>query len=194
MRKTSSVSAPESDEVGSSKISSDDPCWIARQISTICFPAGLSLPTRHSARRGKRCSSISRAARSVMRRRFTQPRGSRSSRPRKMFSATVRWGARSDSWCTIAIPIAAASDGLLRNTSLPRHNIRPLSRSCIPGDDLHERGFAGAVLAEQQMNFARVDREIPVAERGDTAKAFLNFLEFEQHRKAPVYQQRPANP
>ena len=48
MRKTSSVSAPESDEVGSSKISRLEPCWMARQISTSCLPAGLSFSTRQS--------------------------------------------------------------------------------------------------------------------------------------------------
>ena len=46
MRNTSCVSVSESEEVGSSKIRRLEPCWMARQISTICLPAGLSLSTR----------------------------------------------------------------------------------------------------------------------------------------------------
>ena len=95
---------------------------------------------------------------SIMRRRFTQPSGSRSSRPRKMFSATVRCGASSDSWWTMAMPMAAASAGVFRWTSRPCHSIWPASRSTHSGDDFHQRGFAGAVFAEQQVHFAGLER------------------------------------
>ena len=40
---------PDSEDVGSSKISRLEPCWMARQISTSCLPAGLSFSTRQSA-------------------------------------------------------------------------------------------------------------------------------------------------
>ena len=115
-------------------------------------PAAESDAPRSAARRAPSC-----------RRRFTQPSGSASSRPRKMFSATVRCGASSDSWCTMAMPMAAASRGVLRSTSRPCHSIWPASRSTHSGDDLHQRGFARAVLAEQQMHFARVDGQVAVA-------------------------------
>src|ERR1039458_1696962 len=74
MRKTSSVSAPESDDVGSSKISKLEPCWMARQMPTNCLPAGLSRSKRQSAATGKWCSSIIREACSIMRRQLTSAR------------------------------------------------------------------------------------------------------------------------
>ena len=132
MRKTSSLSAPDSDDVGSSKISKLEPCWMARQMPTNCFAAGLSRSTRQSACSGNWCSSMMRDACSIMRRRFTQPNGNRSSRPRKMFSATVRWGASSDSWCTMAMPAAAASAGERKGAARPCHSMRPASRRSMP--------------------------------------------------------------
>src|SRR5580658_6063933 len=132
MRKTSSVSAPESEDVGSSKINRLEPCWMARQMPTNCLPAGLRRSTRQSACNGKWCSAIMRDACSIIRRRFTQPNGSRSSRPRKMFSATVKCGASSDSWCTMAMPAAAASAGEWKAASRPCHNMRPASKRSIP--------------------------------------------------------------
>ena len=50
------------------------------------------------------------------------------------------------------------------------------------GHDFHERGFAGAVLAEQQMHFAGVHREIAVAQRRYAAESLLDVPEFEEHR------------
>ncbi len=105
---------------------------MARQISTSCLPAGLSLSTRQSACSGKPCCSMSRAACSCMRRRFTHPSGNRCSRPRKRFSATERCGASCDSWCTMAIPTEAASMGRRKFTARPSNSISPASRSIMP--------------------------------------------------------------
>ena len=43
-------------------------------------------------------------------------------------------------------------------------------------DDLHQRGFARAVFAHQQMDFAFGDFEVAVAQSMHAAKAFLIFL------------------
>jgi hypothetical protein len=50
-----------------------------------------------------------------------------------------------------------------------------------PGNDLHQRGLACAVLAQQQMNLAGSNGKIAVTQRGDTAKSLLNIPEFEEH-------------
>ena len=36
-----------------------------------------------------------------------------------------------------------------------------------PGNDVHERGFAGAVFAENGVNFAGIELNAHIAERGD---------------------------
>src|SRR5690349_10598966 len=52
------------------------------------------------------------------------------------------------------------------------------------GDDFHKSGLARAVLAQQQMHFARLDGERTIAEGGDTAVSFLDVAEFQEHGKA----------
>ena len=51
------------------------------------------------------------------------------------------------------------------------------------GDDLHHRGLARAVLADQSMNLAGVGVEFAAAERANAAEALLNVGEFEQHER-----------
>ncbi len=48
------------------------------------------------------------------------------------FSATVKCGASRDSWCTMAMPLRAASCGVLIKTSRPCQSMRPPSRSSMP--------------------------------------------------------------
>ena len=100
MRKRSSVSLAERLEVGSSMMRSLALVETALQISTICWWPMPSLPTfiRGSKRRPR--SSSSRAAASTMAATSVTmvPCTSLISRPRKMFSATVRWGMRFNSW------------------------------------------------------------------------------------------------
>ena len=47
--------------------------------------------------------------------------------------------------------------------------------------DLHERALPRPVLAHQQVNFARIDFEVAIAERLHSAKAFFDVSEGEQH-------------
>ena len=49
-------------------------------------------------------------------------------------------------------------------------------------DDLHQRRFAGAILAEQRDDLAGADVEVDAAERVNTRKALLNRPELEQRR------------
>jgi len=52
-----------------------------------------------------------------------------------------------------------------------------------PRYDLHERGFTGTVFAEKQMHFAGLHGQRPVDEGGNTAVAFFDVVEFEEHPK-----------
>ena len=174
MRKTSCVSASESEEVGSSKISRLDPCWIARQISTSCLPAGLSFSTRQSACSGKRCSVDQAAGSFEHARRLTQPNGWRGLAAQEDILRHDRCGASSDSWCTMAMPMAPASAGLRKCTSrpLPEHLAAVALLACRPRSSSawicrrRSRPSAGAPR--------RLRREIAVAQGRDSAEAFLD--------------------
>ena len=47
------------------------------------------------------------------------------------------------------------------------------------GDDLHQRAFARAVLADETMDLAGGKREVDPAKRLDTAEGFRDPLQFE---------------
>ena len=98
-----------------------------------------------------------------------------------MFSATERCGASSDSWCTMAMPMAAASAGRLSQTSAPLPEHAAAVALEHARHDLHEGGLAGAVLAQQQVDLARAHGQVAVAQRRHAAEAFLDALEFEEH-------------
>ncbi len=70
---------------------------MARQISTSCFPAGVSFSTLASGSRRKAVIRDDPSCLVNYLRRLIQMPPDAFSRPRNMFSATVRWGARSDS-------------------------------------------------------------------------------------------------
>ena len=55
------------------------------------------------------------------------------------------------------------------------------------GDNFHERGFARAIFAEQQMDFAGLDGQVSVTQRCDAAVPFFDVVELEEHRKRTVY-------
>ena len=100
IRNRSSVSLAERLEVGSSMMSSLALVETALQISTICWWPMPSFPTFMRGSKWRPRSWSSRAAASTMpATSLTKvPFTSRSSRPRKMFSATVRCGMRFSSW------------------------------------------------------------------------------------------------
>ena len=94
------------------------------------------------------------------------------SSPRMMFSATVRTGTSMKCWWTMLMPRAMASDGPVSVTSLPSSRILPSSGRGQPVEDVHERGLAGAVLAEQGVDLAGPDLEVDVVV-GDDARIAL---------------------
>ena len=131
---------------------------------------------------------------------FDQPRGllgharagspnrtaSRSSRPRKMFSATERCGARQ----RLLVDHGDAGRGSFRGRTEAGHTAPPQHLPAVAAlhsrDDLHQRGFARAILAQQQVYFAGIHREISIAQGRHTAEPFLNATESEKHRTHSV--------
>ena len=63
----------------------------------------------------------------------------------------------------------------------PSQSISPPSRSIHAGDDFHQRGFAGAIFAHEQVDLAGVDFQVAVAQSSDAAEALLNVGEGHQH-------------
>ena len=49
------------------------------------------------------------------------------------------------------------------------------------GDDLHQSGFAGSVLADEGMDFTGVDLKVAALESGDASEVFFDGLEVEEH-------------
>ena len=57
-----------------------------------------------------------------------------------------------------------------------------LFRQIKPGEDVHQRGFAGAVFPQQGMNFTLIDRQIDAVVCQDAGKPFCNLPHFHGER------------
>ncbi len=64
---------------------------------------------------------------------------------------------------------------------LPQHLARIALHDA--GDNFHERGFARAIFAEQQVDLAGLNGQIAIPQRSDAAVPFFYVIEFEEHRK-----------
>ena len=83
----------------------------------------------------------------------------------KMLSRTLRFGQRLSSWWMIAMPRAAASTLSLSTTGSPSRTICPDDGRLDSAEDLHQRGLACAVLAEQHGDRSAADIEVDALER-----------------------------
>ncbi len=103
MRNNSATSSASRLDVGSSSTSTRTSTATARAIATSCCTARGWLDNTESGSmlRPMRCSSS--LARARVARVSIAPRV-RGSRPRRMFSATVKFGQRLTSWYTVPIP------------------------------------------------------------------------------------------
>ena len=72
------------------------------------------------------------------------------STPSTMFSATVMTGMSMKCWCTMPMPASIAARGESMRTRSPTQTDLALVRVVEPVEDVHERGLAGAVLAEER--------------------------------------------
>ena len=77
------------------------------------------------------------------------------------------------------MPRTCAARGLAISTSVPGSD---LARVLLvdPGQDLHQRGFAGAVFADQRMHFAGAQFEVPLGDRVHAGEALLDTLHAHQ--------------
>ena len=94
------------------------------------------------------------------------------SAPRMMFSATVKDGASLKCWCTIPMPAAIACAGAGERHRRPAQaNVAAVARE-EPVEDVHERRLAGAVFADQRMNFAGSHPERRIVDGDEIAEPF----------------------
>ena len=80
--------------------------------------------------------------------------------PTSRFSSTVWRGTSSKCWCTMPMPKFSASAELRIETARPSTSIVPCVGGIGAEEHVHQRGFAGAVLAEQAEDVAGVQRQV----------------------------------
>ena len=70
--------------------------------------------------------------------------------------------------------------GRVQANRLPAQHHRPVVRGECAGDDIDERALAGAVLPEEDVNFAGLQIEVDVAQRLNAGKALADRRETEK--------------
>ena len=104
------------------------------------------------------------------------------SAPSMMFSATVKTGTSMKCWCTMPMPAAMASPGPLDLQRLAVDQDLALVRLEQPVEHVHQGGLAGAVLAEQGVDLARLDRQVDVVVGDQVTEALGDAAQFESQR------------
>ena len=79
----------------------------------------------------------------------------------------------------VLMPRVCACLGFLISTSAPSRMILAGAFLISPAQDFHERGFAGAVLTEEDMNFAAPQLEINVVQSHDAGKRLPDVTHFQ---------------
>ena len=93
------------------------------------------------------------------------------SAPSTMFSATVIVSTSMKCWCTMPMPSAIASSGRwMRRTCAVDQNLAAVGRVEAIGD-AHGRRLPGAVLADDGVNGAGLDRDVDVVVGEHAAEA-----------------------
>ena len=75
------------------------------------------------------------------------------------------------------MPRASASRGLASATGAPAERHLAAVRAQAAREDVEQRRFSGAVLADDRVRLAARDRERDVAQRGDGAERLVDVLE-----------------
>ena len=98
------------------------------------------------------------------------------------FSATVKTGTSMKCWCTMPMPAAMASPGpAKRDGRAVDAGSRPSSGVVEAVEHVHQRGLAGAVLAQQGVDLARLDDEVDVVVGDQRAEALGDAAQLELH-------------
>ena len=104
------------------------------------------------------------------------------SSPSRMLSATLRTGTSMKCWWTMLMPRAMASVGPGDAHLVAVQQDLALVRACEPVEDVHERGLAGPVLAEQGVDLARAHVQVDVVV-GDHTRVALGDAPHLQRRR-----------
>ncbi len=155
------VSLPVRTEVGSSMMRSSTLKEVALAISTICFCAILRSRTFRPGWIFSPSRSRSAAASSFILRKSISPDLARGSRHRKMFCATVSSSSRFSSWWIMDTPSSCICLGVAPrwiDLAVEHHLAGVLGVDA--GQDLHQGGLAGAVLAAQPHDLAALQGEV----------------------------------
>ena len=97
------------------------------------------------------------------------------------FSATVNTGTSMKCWWTMPILALIASFGEWIVTGLPSIADLALIRLHQPVQDVHQRGLAGPVLAEQAADLAGGDPEVDVVVGHEAAEALRDAAQLKFH-------------
>ena len=106
--------------------------------------------------------------------------------PSVTFSATVNTGTSMKCWCTMPMPAAIASFGEWMATGLPSMQDLALVGLDEPVEDVHQRGLARAVLAEQGVDLARADGQIDVVVGHEAAEALRDAAAAQDSPRLPA--------
>ena len=177
--KRRSVSRAVSEVVGSSKMRMRASTESALATSTSCRSPGDRRSTRHvgrdvqvhhgqellgaprGSRRGSAAAPCPWCGKSLM----------------KKFSAMVRLVKRFSSWWMKAMPARSASRGSRGACSLAVQQHLPRVERHDAAQDVHERGLAGPVLADQSDDAAALDVEGDALQDGHAEEGLVDVLE-----------------
>ncbi len=84
-------------------------------------------------------------------------------------------------WCTMPMPAAIASPGPLKLTGFAVEQDLALVGLVQPVEHVHQGRLAGAVLAEQAVDLARLDDEVDVVVGHEAAEPLGDAAQFELH-------------
>ena len=113
-----------------------------------------------------------------------------------MFSVTVSDGTSVKCWWTMPRPAAMASAGLPKRTGAPSTATVPASGLVQAGEDVHERGLARAVLAQQRVDLAppQVEVDLVVGDQPGESLDDPPHLDRERLRSVAMVIDRPRGP
>ncbi len=110
-----------------------------------------------------------------------------------MFSMTVKFCTSMKCWCTMPMPSAMASLGVLIETGLPPTLYLAAVGLVEAVEDRHQRRLAGAVLADDAVDGAALDDEIDVAIGPDSAETLVDPDELDGWRWSQLIFFIPSN-
>ena len=108
------------------------------------------------------------------------------SAPSATASTTSNTGTSWKCWCTIPIPASIAWRGSVKCARLAVDEDLARVRLVEAGQDVHQGGLAGAVLAEQAEHLAAVDRDRDAVVGEHAREALGDVLELEAHGPPPT--------